>query len=201
MFIIVKNGKIIGSANSLHDAQHGNPHQSGHDTGDTVVQNGERIALYHHYEDWKRKTLEELAAEGLDENGKKIPTKTETLEKEKKRVKIARLKTRIENLKTEIQKAENWEQEYLLPRVDYELCKLWDITKPLDKQMKEIEIHKKRILDELRELNSPYINKCKNFVVEEQKTIAKLEKEFREKCIQFYDEYEEHHDGGYTWPF
>ena len=82
------------------------------DTGDADVTPGERVSLY--TQSWQRKTPAQLAAEGLDENGEKLPTAAEINAQAHKEVKIAKQRRKIELLQKLVALNSNYDANWQL---------------------------------------------------------------------------------------
>ena len=125
------------------------------DTGDADVVPGERVSLY--TQNWQRKTPAQLAAEGLDENGEKLPTPVEIKAKAEKAAKVAALKTRIEKLKNWVSYNQNYEVRELAPIAEKLAASAYKADQSLLKQRKAFAAAKNAALAKLRTANAKYI--------------------------------------------
>ena len=151
-----------------------------HDTGDADVVPGERVSLYD--AGWQRKTPAQLAAEGLDENGEKLPTAAEIKAKANKEAKIAALQTRIEKLKNWIAYNQDDEERELVPIAEKLAASAYKADQSLPRQRKAFAVAKAEALKKLRTANTKGIQlatasaaKYKTELQAKEKELKKLE--------------------------
>ena len=94
--------------------------------------------------DWRLKSLRQLAAEGLDENGETPPTAAEIQAKADHKAKIAKLKAEIERL--ERWSVFDFERQQLQPVAEKIADNIWNSKDLLPKQRKARDVAQKAAL-------------------------------------------------------
>ena len=112
MIVLIENQTIAGTWSHAECVPPSVDAAKLRDTGDAHVVPGERVSLYD--ANWQRKTPAQLAAEGLDENGEKLPTAAEINAQAHKEVKIAKQRRKIELLQKLVALNSNYDANWQL---------------------------------------------------------------------------------------
>ena len=159
MIALIENQTITGIWSSLDCVPSDVDAAKLQDTGDADVVPGERVSLY--TQSWQRKTPAQLAAEGLDENGAKLPTAAEIKAKADKEAKIAKQRRKVELLRKLVALNSNYEANTLTPIADQVAASKRDIAKTIRQQRIELEKAKADILGKLYKADAKAVAKAK----------------------------------------
>ena len=139
------------------------------------VPTGYPLALYD--ANWQRKTPAQLAAEGLDENGAKLPTAAEIQAKADKETKVAKQKRKVELLQKLVALNDNYEANALVPIAGQVAASKRDIAKTIRQQRIELEKAKADILVKLRGADAKAVAKAKTNATKYKALLQSAEKE------------------------
>ena len=180
MFALIENQTITGFWSSLDCVPRDVDASKLRDTGDAYVVPGERMSLYD--ANWQRKTPAQLAAEGLGENGEKLPTAAEIQAKAGKEAKIAKQRRKVELLQKLVALNEGYEANTLNPIAEQVAASKRDITKTIRQQRIELVKAKADILAKLHKADAKAVAKAKTnatkykaLLQSAKKELAKLE--------------------------
>ena len=177
MIALIKNQTIAGTWSHAECVPPSVDAAKLQDTGDADVVPGERVSLY--TQNWQRKTPAQLAAEGLDENGEKLPTAAEIQAKAGKEAKIAKQKRKVELLQKLVALNSNYEANNLVPIAGQVANTKRDIAKTIRQQRIELEKAKADILAKLRLADANAVAKAKTNATKYKALLQSAEQELQ----------------------
>ena len=177
MIALIENQTIIGTWSCAECVPPSVDASKLQDTGDADVVPGERVALYDGGR--QRKTPAQLAAEGLDENGEKLPTAAEIKAKAEKEAKIAKQRRKVELLQKLVALNSNYEANTLKPIADQVANTKRDIAKTIRQQRIELEKAKADILAKLHKADAKAVAKAKTNATKYKTLLQNAEKELK----------------------
>ena len=145
--------------------------------GVAIGEGGSPLALYD--ANWQRKTPAQLAAEGLGENGEKLPTAAELQAKANKDAKIAGQRRKVELLQKLVALNEGYEANTLNPIADQVAASKRDIAKTIRQQRIELAKAKADILAKLQKADANAVAKAKTNATKYKALLQSAKKELQ----------------------